>query len=713
MIEIFRYLTIKEKLLPCLLLSKSLTKSISPAAFKNDELLLHEKEIEYIDSHKLSSSTGRLFSTVKIIMPSDKKFIRPSARVLNYFPSIKIFDAKCTEKSKKLPSSNKTSYTPVLIALLQSASLVNIKSLSIEIFSTTTAAKNYKDFKNLRFPQLESLTMRYYLKQQITKKNQLPISDFLFNHVSMTELNVDFYFMKRDDWKNLFSDSSVLPNLNRLIFLDGQHDDNNSDKEFVQYAEYLAVVEALATTIIPATNQPRPLKFLDLDHVHGDARIFHLLSRIPTLTSTQISIIDDDWPVDLCALSPPSIIKSLTKFINYYYERGQGISTEQLIFFFHVMSYSSLKFIELSLPVDICFTSETMKYLSQLKKLEYLSLSVRELLKYRRNPQIQINDNFLIDWTDCTLFTSWQFSSLSSLELGKFRLSRESFAIIAAASPNVKDFIFKGSLGFHLAILCLITGSFWRDIISIWSIDDDWEKCENCSQESRCLHKWEKLSLEEFEEAKKQFPPHPRAFHRLLEIQVTASACTTPDIWYKILQLFNKAELIHCVDNIYLPDPEFAISVMGLSFLPSLRQILDICELPQTIVAKLNQINQSADHESAYCEPLPKAAHPDGNGRCPFDANDRKRYFKMTTQKYSYFTPLKFIDRPVKNGMNGREAFFDDIYQSMNESDQSIVNQLSGDTTGFATVTATNRKNKRQNYLDDNEMIESNKKPKC
>ena len=38
--------------------------------------------------------------------------------------------------------------------------------------------------------------------------------------------------------------------------------------------------------------------------------------------------------------------------------------------------------------------------------------------------------------------------------------------------------------------------------------------------------------------------------------------CTTPEIWFKMLQLFKKAELIHCVDNINLPDPKFVIGVM-------------------------------------------------------------------------------------------------------------------------------------------------------
>lgn len=56
------------------------------------------------------------------------------------------------------------------------------------------------------------------------------------------------------------------------------------------------------------------------------------------------------------------------------------------------------------------------------------------------------------DWTNSALLKNiapCQFASLTAITLVRFRLGQETFAIIAAASPNVTNFMFTGSLNFQ------------------------------------------------------------------------------------------------------------------------------------------------------------------------------------------------------------------------------------------------------------------------
>ena len=466
--------------------------------------------------------------------------------------------------------------------------------------------------------------------------------------------------MDSSEWKKLLLNPSAIPKLTKLTFTF----ENNAP------SNYQLVIETLATTIIPATNKPRPLQSLTLEQTNGDAKIFDSLSHIPTLNKIELDMAGDELPSFFDGeLFPPSALtltamKSLTKF---YFEISKSVTEiahvtdNQLASLFHALSHSSVTSLGLDLPRFVDFGSESLKFFSQLNKLQhlYLCLKIRKL-----HPD-------LIDWTDSKMFTHFvpcQFSSLSNIELHGFHLSRESFAVIAAATPDVTTFRLHGSLESNASILCLIIGCHWRNIKSIKS---DFH-CR--SHPNACKHKSPKFTLVEFNKAKKQFPQHPRAFHQLHTLQLNICGCTTADVWFKLLQLFEKTELIRCV-KIWLVDLEkAAISLMGLSFLPSFESLSGDCELPESILDAYTRFNVIVDDEIIYNELRPNCQ------ASKFDSNydDATTQLKMSSEFFDN-APFQFITRVVKDGMNGREAFFHDVFHSMNVYDQLVVKQLFDD----------------------------------
>src|SRR5437868_3253099 len=65
--------------------------------------------------------------------------------------------------------------------------------------------------------------------------------------------------------------------------------------------------------------------------------------------------------------------------------------------------------------------------------------------------------------------------------------------------------------------------------------------------------------------------------------------------------------------------------------------------------------------------------------------NDTKFPMRLLTMSstfdHSFNAPFQFIDQPVKNRMNGRAAFIDDIFHSLSQNDQIIVKQLTAEVT--------------------------------
>ena len=374
------------------------------------------------------------------------------------------------------------------------------------------------------------------------------------------------------------------------------------------------------------------------------------------------------WPVDYCALSPPLAIKSLTKlnfnFSDYHSDLEFPHLTEpEFVTFMEVLSHSSLISLKLEIPDFLLFNQESVKYLIQLKQLQNLSLSGK---------LFDEGENY-IDWTNSSMFLSCQFSALRTINLSKFNISRESFTVIAAATPNMTKFNYHGISSAHAAILCLIIGHYWINIESMDSCDHD--RQHEPGGVATCSHNWQKPTLEEFNKVKKQFPPHPRAFQQLHYIRLSISLCSSPEICFKLLQLFQKPEKIYCVDGFYLPDPESMIGVMGLSLLPSLKSFTGYCRLPPVTMAKyLQQSTGLLSDEIVYTELRPSCdAKLFKVGPFP----EQSRGIIIMSAKLPEDAPFQFIDKPVKNGVTGREAFFYDIYQSMNQNEQLTIKALS------------------------------------
>jgi len=658
MTETFSFLTINEKLLPFLSLSKSLTKSFTPACFKNDELKLNYLQLRSIGDNGLSSETAKLFFTV-IVEIADPRHLPSLTRALKYFTAILSFKFKCSEQ---ISSSQ-------LLSVLKSPSLINIKHLNLTFtfFSRPPSANKINiliDFDSLKFPQLQSLIInRTQPEVFYGNKYRLTFSafiHFLIQHSSIIHFEVGVDFFHQCEWNELLTNPLVLPQLKTLIITAG----------YWAIIDYNFIIHALTTTLIPSTNQPRPLQHLSLSNAtNANLTMFDPLSRISSLTNTEISVMRDHYHSyendETFSLTSSSAIKSLTKFSLRYdqviSDREFLITNQNSSIILNALCYSSLVSLELNVHDEINFNENSVKCLIELKKLQFLNLT-----KYHINSQHVI---ILVDWTDSSMFTSCQFSSLLKIQLSGFELSRESFAIIAAASPNVTEFIFDGNIGCHPAILCLIIICCCPHIQIINSHD----VIDGEYQSIRCRHQWAKLTLEEFNKTKKQFPPHPRAFQQLQQIDVSVCAdCTTPDIWFKLLQLFNKAEKIYCVNQIYLSDPTSDIGVMGLSFLPSLKSISDICQLPASIQKNFMTSNNYSNGETVYTELRPEYVA---------DPYERRRTSNppciQMSSKFPDHVQHQFITSVVKNGMNGRQTFFDDVLQSLNENDQSTVKQLS------------------------------------
>jgi len=536
MTEIFNFSTIKQKLLSFPLLSKSLIQTFSSAVFKNDELTLNNKCIEYIDRHNISISTDKTFSSITRVKFAvffsfyyDEGFLPAMIRVLNYFSSINSFNFIC--RNEYFKSSQ-------LWHLLHTASLVNIKilHLSVVISSGLTKRKIRNESNKLNlllFPHLQSLTIDF----RVADIPQLPIiglNDFITRHQKIIELEINCRDISNEQWNELLLNPSALPKLTKLIFTALRFQKSNIIFE--------DVIESLAATIIPSTNQPRPLQNFSLINADLHAAIFHSLSRIPSLTNVEI---DDDivnvWlPSAYSELSPRSALKSLTRFKNiiFYTAMLQDdfcVTDHQLNQFLNVLSHASLISLQFGIPVGINLNCDSVKALSQLNKLQILYLALIPRKRFHNY------ENNLFDWTDSSMFTSWQFSSMSMITLYGFKLSRESFTVIAAATPNITTFKFIGVLGMHAAILCLLISHHWLNIESIESDDKDCPEDYNHT----CYHEWRTLTFEDFYHTERKFPPHERAFLQLRNLQMQVCYCTTPEIWLQLLQLFENANLVH------------------------------------------------------------------------------------------------------------------------------------------------------------------------
>jgi len=704
---VFTYFNVEEKLL-FLTLSKSIKHSFSSAitaAFKNDGLILNNARINLIvnpilpslpspsffsslssccrfDSTKHSTdavknfrpsllTTGSLFTNIEIVLTgeSDKRddfdasfllVTKTSPQALKYFPSIKTF---------KLQLIGNVALLHDLNPILQSPSLVNIEKFYFE-YSSLSSDDCVNNFHLFKFPHLRLLQIK---STNLYAANiRIPFDLFLLHHPLITDLNLSAVIMDKYRWTQLFSNPSALSNLTHFIF---SSDSNN---------RYNSIIEQLATTIIESTKQPRPLQFLSLvDFSHIGVIDFFLLfrplSHCPTLTNLEISTGGAVLPFSSDSALPPSLMKSLTKFCfhlsNYYLSQAAmdaqlpGLAEEQLILFLNALSEANLVSLQLDLPPEVKFESESVKLLSQLNKLEELHLINCVYLSKQKNSN-------LIDWTDTSMFTSWHFSSLTSVILHGFALRQTSFTVIAAGSPNITRFIHHGVVNCDAATFCLLISHYWPSIKLIQSLNVDYNPVHD---RLRCLHTWQSLTLDEFETLAHKYPPHPRAFYHLEEFEIPVCQCTTPEIWFKLLQLFHKADSIRCINNIYLSSPQlshadnqkFMIGVMGMLYLSSLQSISDECVISPDICNSLARSHQSIPNLSNDTE-IPKVVRSDYH-------HLQRRYLKMST-KPPKDTQRQFITRAVDNKMSAREAFFRDVFGSMTADNRAIVTNLLGES---------------------------------
>jgi len=695
--EISKFLTLKEKLLPFLSLSKSTATLFSSSAFKYDDLTLNNELIILLANYNLpslppadpilpSSSmrpaadpvlpsppsrsffsyiTGSLFSNIQIMLSGAGNSDASRAVVSNSLP----LALKCLpsiETFKLIKSSQYSAYLIDFVPVLTSPSLANVKKLTLE-FSYANTPESAVQLKLVQFPFLQSFRFSVYTD----RNNSYPVfpqpfDDFLLRHKTIIEL--EFYgVIGRIQWEELFLNPSALPKLNKLVFKVERVLPNWASK-----IDFSSIFTALASTILPSTNQPRPLEHLIIKKSFVSAEMFNSISRIASLTNIEmiIKVTGESCPFLLNEIFPSTPIKALTKF-DYYFglpdsdsERSADwIKFDPQPFFLRVCNQISLTSLLLHIPCGVKFESQSVKLLSQLNKLKHLDLFSCE---FRTKKHIIT----LVNWTDSSMFTSWQFSSLTSLILNRFHLSQLSFINIAASTPNMAHFNMRGAFDCHGAVFCILISHYWPCIEFIRLINNG----SLLRNYGTCLHTFSLFTLVEFELVKQQHPPHSRAFQRLESLEIPICECSTPEIWFKLLQLFNKAELIRCVDKIQLPDPTSMIGVMGLSYLSSLQSFSAQCNLPPDVRNAFFRSPESAvDGETVYTELRTNWS----GGPSSFDPY-RSQYFKISAtipdlaQRKSgpyEIIDRQFITRVVKNNMNGRQAFFDDIFRSMSVND--------------------------------------------
>jgi len=574
---------------------------------------------------------------------------------------------------------NFAEFLPEIFRVLKSSSLANIQNLNLE-FTSIVRGNFVNKFQSLRFPHLQSFSFSHQPQTSFERHSPTLYDEFLLHNPSITYLSVFALGMDETSWRQLFLNPSALPNLTEFIFRP------------TAIHNITDLLSPLATIIIPSTNQPRPLKHSLLGTNVVNAGIINLLSGIPTLNNIELILINlnREIPDSMDKVIPASTIKSLTKFHFLFFEPSSQINWTKYYGvpfhqpFRHLFHQTSLTSLHLKITSTIKFDLESINYLTQLIELEDLNL-----INY--DYSMNANNSDLIDWTNSSMFTSWKFPSLTKLYLDGFHLSRESFKIIAAGSPNMTHFNIQGVVEGPSVKICVLIGHYLPLIKSIKFINSG--SALYRIHDNYCKQQDQKVILENFETFQHQYPPHPRAFHQLVEFEIPICDCTLPEIWFKLLKLFNKADSIRCVENIYLYSPgpqkayaaglpfintvsetseKFKLAVMGLFYLPSLQSISDECVLPSNIYNSLTRSCSSEPEQIVYSEL--RDTHRNENSPHIYSPSSRK-YLKMSAN-ISKEIRLRFISRPVKNTMFGREAFFDDIFHSMSPRDQAIVTKL-------------------------------------
>jgi len=117
-----------------------------------------------------------------------------------------------------------------------------------------------------------------------------------------------------------------------------------------------------------------------------------------------------------------------------------------------------------------------------------------------------------------------------------------------------------------------------------------------------------------------------------------------------------------------------AISVMGLSFLPSLQSFSGDCELSHVIRDDYSRLNVTVDCQTIYTELRQDGDEEEFQSNPHIEPHEQHRLKNSSWHPVS--APYQFINQIAKDGTNGREAFFYDIFQSMNHFDKLIVKQL-------------------------------------
>jgi len=220
-------------------------------------------EIRNYDIIETGNSKCHRLSTISHILP----------RALNNFPLIKSF------KLKYLGSLA----SPDLVPVLNLPSLVNIQNLNLYI-TDVAKTREFEKFKSLRFPQLQSVTFKIGVEingyNVIDNWRPTPFDDFFLSHQTLKCLDVHAHIMNKCQWKQLFLNPSALPNLTDLTISAFAHSFD---------VELISVLDTLATTIIPPTNQPRPLKYLSLLNITRDkTALYNSMSRIPSIMKLKI-----------------------------------------------------------------------------------------------------------------------------------------------------------------------------------------------------------------------------------------------------------------------------------------------------------------------------------------------------------------------------------------------------------------------------------------
>ena len=383
---------------------------------------------------------------------------------------------------------------------------------------------------------------------------------FLTAHTALLELLVTPLLVSVDKLAEIFADSSALPNLTHFS-LEPRYE---SHTEIVTLTPLLT---ALATTVVSARGAVRPMTKLSVC-LCSSTRVFAAAAPMAGLTSLSIKRPAPDWLREWTStqelLSAFPLLERL--YVHTTEEQTfQPTTVTDMFAFLQSMADRPLQLLDIGTNDRAGFSAAAMTQLARCQQLRKLCFSFNLT-------------RVTIDWRDTALFVSftagcWPY--LHTLELCAVRLSAESVAVIASATPQLRQLSLRHlDLGCHPAVLCAIIGGYCEHIerIDIKGTGRD-----------RNEHDWTTVQASDVVKAYQsaiadagRFDGY-RPYTRLHELCTIMCWCTPASVWHALLALLRFSTSVSCASGISCIDP---LMFAALSYLPSLASLASDCMYP-------------------------------------------------------------------------------------------------------------------------------------